>query len=94
MFVLDNILFAVAMARTMYVKDISDSQEEVTATLSTGISINHLISIMIAVSGGFIWKFMGIETLFSVAAVFGMGSFFFSLTLPRHSADRKSSTDS
>ena len=83
-FVVDAILFSVAMARTMYVKSISGSQEEVTATLSTGISINHLISIIIAIGGGIIWQTLGVETLFIVAAAFGMGSFLFSLTLPKH----------
>ena len=82
-FVLDAVLFSAAMARTVYVKAVSDSQEEVTATLSTGISINHLISIIIAIAGGIIWQVLGVETLFVVAAVFGVGCFFFSLTVPK-----------
>ena len=88
-FVLDAILFTVGMARTMYVKTISDSQEEVTSTLSTGLSINHLISIVIAMVGGALWEVLGIETLFGVAAFFGLGSFIFSLTLPRAGMERK-----
>ena len=83
MFVLDSVLFAVSIARTMYVKEISDSQNEVTSTLSTGISINHLISIVIAILGGALWQNLGVEVLFLLAAFFGLGSFFFSLTLPK-----------
>ena len=82
-FVLDAILFTVGMARTMYVKTISDSQEEVTSALSTGLSINHLVSIVIAMVGGLLWETLGVETLFSIAAFFGLCSFVFSLTLPR-----------
>lgn len=82
-FVIDCILFVVTMARTMYVKSISHSREELTATLSTGISINHLISIFIAIMGGILWQKLGIEILFSLAALFGLGSFLFSLTLPK-----------
>ncbi len=81
-FVIDAISFIVGMARAMYVKSISVSQEEVTSTLSTGISINHLISIVIAVAGGILWHNLGIEGLFSLAAFFGAGSFVFALTLP------------
>jgi predicted MFS family arabinose efflux permease len=81
-FILDSILFVAGMARTMYVKSISSSREETTATLSTGLSINHLISILIAIGGGVLWERLGIETLFSVAALLGIGSFVFSLTLP------------
>lgn len=85
-FVLDSVLFAVSIARTMYVKEVSQSQNEVTSTLSTGISINHLISIVIAILGGVLWQHLGVEALFSLAALFGLGSFFFSLTLPKGSA--------
>lgn len=83
-FVLDAMLFALGMARAMYAKTLSDSNDEVTSTLSTGISINHLVSIIIAVLGGFLWEILGTEVLFSLAAVFAFGSFLFSLTLPKH----------
>lgn len=81
-FVLDAMLFMVGMARAKYVKSLSDSKEEVTTTLSAGISINHLISIIIAIGGGLLWESLGIEILFSMAALFGLGSFVFSLFLP------------
>jgi predicted MFS family arabinose efflux permease len=82
-FVVDAILFVVRLARAMYARTLSDSPEEVTAALSTGISVNHLISILIAVAGGFLWERLGMETLFSLAAVFGIGSAIFAFTLPR-----------
>ena len=81
-FVLDAVLFVVTMARTIYIRTIADSKEEITATLSTGISINHMISIVIAIFGGILWYKLGIEVLFSMAALFGVGSFLFALTLP------------
>jgi len=84
-FIIDGMLFAVGIARAKYVRNISNSKEEVTSTLSTGISINHLISIVIALIGGLIWFNWGIELLFLVAALFGVGSFAFSLSLPSHS---------
>ncbi len=82
-FVIDAILFIAGMARTVYVKSISDNRDEVTATLSTGISINHLISIGIAVAGGLLWERLGMEVLFSTAALFAFGSFLFATTLPK-----------
>ena len=60
------------MASHVYVQDIADSQEEITATLSTGISVNHFISIIIAPLGGFIWKIAGIELLFCISAFLGL----------------------
>jgi len=82
-FIFDSVLFVVSIARTMYVKQISDNQNEVTSTLTTGTSINHFISILIAIAGGLLWEHMGIEVLFTIAALFGLGSFFFSLTIPK-----------
>ena len=56
----------------VYVQDISDDQEEMRATISTGISVNHLITIFIALLGGGVWNVLGIETLFIVSAVLGL----------------------
>ncbi|MBN2655585.1 MAG: MFS transporter [Spirochaetales bacterium] len=85
-FVLDAMLFMVGMARAKYVKTLSESKEEVTTALSAGISINHLISIVIAIAGGLLWESLGLEMLFSMAAFFGLGSFIFSLSLPPDSS--------
>jgi len=82
-FVLDAVLFVLGMARAMYVKSLTRSKEEVTSTLGTGLSINHLVSIVIAILGGYLWEALGVEALFSIAAFFGLGSFLFALTLPR-----------
>jgi MFS family permease len=82
-FVLDAVLFIAGMARTVYVKSNSTDMDEVTSTLSTGISINHLVSILIAVAGGLLWERLGMEMLFGMAAVFGLGSFSFALSLPK-----------
>ncbi|MDC7125100.1 MAG: MFS transporter [Spirochaetales bacterium] len=80
-FLLDSISFAMGMARDLYAKSKSDTNEEFTTTLSTGLSMNHLISIIIAIAGGFLWEYMGIEYLFSAAALVGVGSWIISMTL-------------
>ena len=71
-YVLDSIISLASMASSVYVQDISDTPEEVRATLSTGISVNHMITILIALFGGWVWKALGIETLFIVSAVLGL----------------------
>jgi MFS family permease len=68
-FVLDTLISHASMAASVYVKDLSTTREEMTATLTTGISLDHLISIFIALAGGMIWEFLGIELLFVTAAV-------------------------
>ena len=71
-YVLDSIISLASMASNVYVQDISDSPEETRATISTGISVNHLITVLIALFGGWIWKTLGIEILFILSAVLGL----------------------
>jgi MFS family permease len=71
-YILDAIISLASMATSVYVQDIAASQEEVTATLSTGVSVNHFISIFIALIGGWVWKVTGIEVLFSISAFMGI----------------------
>jgi MFS family permease len=71
-YVLDSIISMASMASNVYVQDIASSQEELTATISTGISVNHVISIFIALCGGWIWNRTGIEVLFSLSALLGL----------------------
>ena len=71
-YVLDSVISLAAMASNLYVKDLSDNADEVKATISTGVSINHVITIFIALFGGWIWQSMGIELLFIASAVLGL----------------------
>ena len=71
-YVLDAVISLASMASNVYVQDLSDSPEEVKATIATGVSVNHLITILIALFGGWIWQVMGIETLFVMSAIFGL----------------------
>ena len=71
-YVLDSVISLAAMASSVYVRDLSDNPDEVKATLSTGVSINHVITIFIALFGGWIWQTLGIELLFICSAVLGL----------------------
>ena len=71
-YILDSIISLASMASNVYVQDISESSDEVRATISTGVSVNHLITIFIALFGGWIWKTLGIETLFVLSALLGL----------------------
>lgn len=71
-YVLDSVISLASMASNVYVQDISDNKQEMRATISTGISVNHTVTIFIALLGGWIWKVLGIETLFILSAVLGL----------------------
>ena len=80
-YVLDSVISLASMATNVYVKDLSDNADEVKATISTGVSINHLISVFIALCGGWLWKSLGIEILFICSAVLGLCNSAYALTV-------------
>ena len=82
-FVLDQVISVAAMANNVYVQRISADKEEITATLSTGISVNHIFSVSIALIGGWIWKTAGIEVLFLMSAILGFISSIFAATIKK-----------
>lgn len=80
-YVLDSILSLCSMASLLYCKDLSANQEELSKTITTGISVNHLVSIIIALLGGLIWQKAGIEILFILSAFLGLCNSIFALTI-------------
>lgn len=71
-YILDSVISLCSLASLVYIKDLANNQKEVSQTISTGISVNHLISIIIALLGGWIWKTAGIEVLFTISAILGL----------------------
>ena len=60
------------MASNVYVHDLADTPEEARATISTGLSVNHLITILIALFGGWIVANPGNRDAVSPSAVLGL----------------------
>ena len=54
-YIIDDVLFAAGMARTVYVARLSPNPEEVVGTLAAGVSINHALSMTVPVAGGMLW---------------------------------------
>jgi len=64
LFVLDQMLASVSMARATYLKRIALSPEDVSPTLSMGISIDHMVSMFVPFLGGFVWTVLGYQYVF------------------------------
>ena len=80
-YILDAVISLASMASNVYVQDLADNQEEVKATISTGVSINHVITVFIALFGGWIWQTLGMELLFIISAVLGLGNSAYAATI-------------
>jgi hypothetical protein len=66
---------AVEMARSTYVRKIAVDVADVTPTLSTGVSLQHIASMVIPVFGGLLWAAVGYEAVFIAAAVIAFLNF-------------------
>jgi len=82
-FILDAVISTTALATNIYVRELASDQDELTSTLSTGISINHLIAILSAPVGGWIWMRFGLGYLFTFSAVMAVCNTLFAMTLPK-----------
>ena len=67
-FILDKLSMQFSMVRTIYLRSISFDMSEITQTLSLGISLDHIVSIICAYLGGVIWITFGPQYIFFFAA--------------------------
>jgi ABC-type iron transport system FetAB permease component len=58
-YIIDNSMSSVEMARSTYVRKIAADPADVTPTLSTGVSLQHIASMLIPVFGGMLWEAFG-----------------------------------
>ena len=68
-FILDQLLFAVNMARTIYLHKRLVFQSDLTPTLSMGTSLDHVVSMTVPILGGLLWEILGYESIFLAAAL-------------------------
>jgi hypothetical protein len=68
-YVLDQLLFGVENARSSYLAKIAEQPEDVSPSLSMGITLNHAISMLVPFIGGkYLWDVYGYESVFMAAA--------------------------
>lgn len=69
LFVLDQVLSSAIMARSTYLRKIALNTEDVSPTLSMGITLDHMVSMFLPWLGGFIWTAFGYEYVFIGGAI-------------------------
>lgn len=73
-YVLDQLLTAAGMARSTYLKKTALSPEDVSPTLSMGISMDHMVSMIVPWLGGLVWTLFGYETVFALGACIALAN--------------------
>ena len=88
-YVLDAILSNCSIATNLYARTLSRSQEELSATLSSGISVSHVVTVFYSLLGGWVFDRYGAGVLFATAAVMALCNSAFALTVPKPCRERR-----
>lgn len=80
-YITDQLLISAGMARATYLQKIAVKPEDVSQTLTMGVSIDHIFSIGIAVFGGFVWLKWGYQYVFLIGAIIAVINFFSALQI-------------
>ncbi len=78
-YLLDQMLFAVGIARSTYMKKIARDPSDVQPALTAAVTIDHVFSITIALVGGLVWSAFGFQYVFLMGAGIAVINFFVAL---------------
>ncbi|ESE39308.1 MFS transporter [Shewanella decolorationis] len=82
LYVVDHLLFAMAIAMKTYFQKIADSKD-IAATMSVSFTINHIAAVIIPVLLGLLWL-SDPALVFCIGAGFAVCSLVLALNVPRH----------
>jgi predicted MFS family arabinose efflux permease len=63
-YIMDQLLMSVNMARSTYLKKIAVHKDHITPTLTMSVSLDHIFSITVALTGGLLWAKWGYQSVF------------------------------
>ncbi len=72
LFVVDRLSSQMGIIRTVYLKSIALSNADVTPTLSLAMTMDHVVSILVGVAGGFVWIAVGSQYIFYAIAALSL----------------------
>ncbi len=83
LFVLDRLSMQIGVVKSVYLRSIAVTPEEIPATLSAGTSLDHVVAIIAAQLSGLVWVVWGPQWVFFIAAFFSLGNLFVAWKIPR-----------
>jgi len=75
-FIIDKMSTQMSMIRTVYLKSILVKPEDLTPSLSLGMSMDHFVSITCAYLGGIVWMQFGPQYIFFFVAFLSLGNLY------------------
>ncbi len=88
--IIDRMSTQMGIIRTVYLRTIAVHPSDVTPTLSLGLSMDHIVSILCAYAGGVVWTVWGPQYIFYLAATLSLVNLFvaFTVKLPTPTAEQ------
>ncbi|GMQ58074.1 MFS transporter [Vallitalea sediminicola] len=74
--IIDRMSMQMGMVKTVYLRSIAVDLSDITPTLSLGISMDHVVSILCAFLGGIVWSVWGPQYIFFFAATLSLVNLF------------------
>jgi hypothetical protein len=81
LFVVDRLSSQMGIIRTVYMKSIAVHDSDVTPTLSFAMMLDHVVSICVALSGGWIWVHIGSQYIFYAVAALSLINLFVAIVV-------------
>lgn len=78
-YLIDQMLFAVNIARSTYMKKIARQPGDIQPALTASVTIDHVFSIAIALLGGWVWNQFGFQYVFLMGVFIAIINFFTAL---------------
>lgn len=76
LFIIDRMSMQMGIIRSLYLRTIALTPDDIAPTLTTGLSIDHVIAIACAALGGLVWTVWGPQYIFFLAAVLSLINYF------------------
>lgn len=74
LYILDMMSESMDLIRVSYLRSIAKSESDITHTLTTGMSMDHVVSIICAYLGGIVWTKFGPQYVFYIAAAISVAN--------------------
>jgi MFS family permease len=81
-YICDQLLFSVRIARTTYLNRIVDTPDDLGATLSMGMTLDHGVSMLVPLGGGLLWAYYGYISVFLVAGALAIVNLWLATYIP------------
>lgn len=81
-YICDKLSTQMSIIRSVYLHSITEDKSEILPTMSLGVSLDHIVSIIGAYLSGLVWMYIGPHYIFLIAASFSLVNLVIAIIVP------------